>query len=839
MAGKPGACSRDSPRPLTADGNSVTAAAFDEGGSLAVGVWDATNEQSDLYIYQGAGAWSATTASYPSKTVTRIVAVRDNGGSDHFVAALSDNTGGGAHDVAEYSGAAWGSVVQASLPAPRAILGLAGADGTVGGSTYTLYVVVNSTPGNGVNTAIFAYDGATWTPVNAPANTTAGELTMSPLNPSVVYVSGYDTTSDSPYVWRSNNGGTSWTLIYNVDPAAGAVTVNPEGWNEIELGTGFGGAALGLTTDRPTGQTLLFTNLGVQLTGSGNPSAGGVTWKQSYTEQYVSGSTTAWTSVGLEVTTTWDYCSSASFDFILYTDIGLAKSGDGGFSWAYAGNVGGTEWGNWYQMILAGTNLFAAVSELHDPPYDEGQWGNPPPDGTVLMSTDGGNTFSDVGGGWGLPVTSVAYGTINGIAGLSLVAAAWNKVTGGAGGIYHSEDLGATWAGPLPGLSAAYPPRAYRVVIDPATNDLYCVVSLPGGGVYQWNGSSSFTALGNLNGQATFYPADLTIRRTPGGTTELYLGAFGVAGGALAQPLKYDAGSNSWNALNVPMSPAFAEYPDFFGVYFVDPLAYATTSHSGTWAAPVDQLDGIAAPTPTWTDTGWPFLRTHRVTQLQNSTDGSLYVSSFGYGMMRIAPELLSYYFAIFSRLQVLDVPQANMTTGQEPFAALNGTSLWIGTTTANTPLYMVLRQTDLGSTAPFQYPPASGPMWAPLAQSPAWTALASGGALTDAVATWLPEYVTNGQNPAIPAAQTPPAPIANPDTSDQPVCFVCSDATDDGTRPGSVPSNFWATSLIELTNPTNGAVVHAFRAHGDGGVVARGGDRQSLAGQRRAMDHE
>src|SRR6185369_15431908 len=44
---------------------------------------------------------------------------------------------------------------------------------------------------------------------------------------------------------------------------------------------------------------------------------------------------------------------------------------------------------------------------------------------------------------------------------------------------------------------------------------------------------------------------------------------------------------------------------------------------------------------------------------------------------------------------------------------------------------------------------------------------------------------------------------------------FVCSSASDNGTRPGSVPSDFWASSLIYLVDRANGALANPPTLHG------------------------
>ncbi len=193
-----------------------------------------------------------------------------------------------------------------------------------------------------------------------------------------------------------------------------------------------------------------------------------------------------------------------------------------------------------------------------------------------------------------------------------------------------------------------------------------------------------------------------------------------------------------------------------------------------------------------------------------------------------------SYYFTLFKKFQSLGhvaegTAHGNVATPQsgvsftDPLALLTASIptniedaqgnvistapvALIGTTTSNTPLWGVLNAKALTS-GPFAYPAGNTKLWFPMptGNRAAWNDAAVGGpALVQAFADWLaagkpqdfPSFIVK------PNAGSVPGPLDAGGAS----VFVCSSASDDGTRPGSVPSDYWATSLIYLSDPATGA---------------------------------
>jgi hypothetical protein len=177
-----------------------------------------------------------------------------------------------------------------------------------------------------------------------------------------------------------------------------------------------------------------------------------------------------------------------------------------------------------------------------------------------------------------------------------------------------------------------------------------------------------------------------------------------------------------------------------------------------------------------------------------------------------------SYYFTLFKKFQVINhVPGGSVHGSASPtggfdlknpnsvFGSSNRGSL-LGATTnpADSPLWAVLNAKAIGSPNPT----IAGTTWPAMPQfaTPAWNdfqinALAP--KLVDVFASWINAGKVN-DIPAGVIASMPPA-FAGPDPGV--VLFVCSMPGDTGVRPG-VPSNFWATSLIFLVDPSTGNTV-------------------------------
>lgn len=188
----------------------------------------------------------------------------------------------------------------------------------------------------------------------------------------------------------------------------------------------------------------------------------------------------------------------------------------------------------------------------------------------------------------------------------------------------------------------------------------------------------------------------------------------------------------------------------------------------------------------------------------------------------------ISYYFTLFKKFQVLGhVPEGtlhgNPTNPQNGFnlnipnAVFGGTNTFpslLGSTPANSPLWEILNATATHhpNVTIGAYSGPSMPAGASTTPTPSWAAFQVNAPLP--IVTVFGNWITAGKikdipsgvvNPATGVIANVPAAIAAPLDAGV-TLFACSMANDNGVRPGSVPSNYWATSLIYLVDPNTGA---------------------------------
>jgi hypothetical protein len=194
-------------------------------------------------------------------------------------------------------------------------------------------------------------------------------------------------------------------------------------------------------------------------------------------------------------------------------------------------------------------------------------------------------------------------------------------------------------------------------------------------------------------------------------------------------------------------------------------------------------------------------------------------------------PGNISYYFTLFKKFQVLNhVPEQsvhgdvgaptggfNLNNPSCAFGASNSFTL-LGATPNTSPLWQILNAAANGQPT-VTIGAYSGPSMPPGASSsyPAsWAAFQVNAAPAPPIVTVFGNWITAGKINDIPSGVVNPTtgaianvPVTIPGTLDNGVSlFACSMANDNGARPGAVPSNYWATSLIYLVDPNTGATV-------------------------------
>lgn len=305
------------------------------------------------------------------------------------------------------------------------------------------------------------------------------------LNDSeTAYVAGGNLDTYAPAVYKSSNGGESWTDVFMTENNANIIT----GWSGDggDEGWWFGELALGFAVSPGDSSRVMITDLGfVHVTDNG-----GTLWRQAYVDsrdenpagsQISRGGT--YRGVGLQQTSCWWlHWSDSDTLTAAFTDISGMRSTDGGLSWT-AGSYLGLDYNSTYHFEEQGGALYAAVSSVHDlyqstyltdSRIDSGE-------GAVLISRDKGASWELIHD-FGHPVIWLAADPNDAA---TLYASVVHSTQGG---IYVTRDLSrdssATWTR----LSAPSRTQGHPFVIE-VLNDGGLVVSYSG----RRDGSGAFT----------------------------------------------------------------------------------------------------------------------------------------------------------------------------------------------------------------------------------------------------------------------------------------------------------------------------------------------------------
>lgn len=392
-------------------------------------------------------------------------------------------------------------------------------------------------------------------------------------DPAVVYAFNTSTGFHPPNhnaVWKSEDAGETWRATLYSDPRwKGLYNVAPN-WRTATLGQNYQEAGLGWAICPGDSRRVMFVDSGVcYLTRDG-----GNTWFTALgipAEPGPLGRDTRWLPRGLVVTTTWNYYvdpHEARRHYIAYTDIGFARSADGGQSWRWWGKTERPPWQNTCYELAFDPEvpglMWGAFSEVHDIPNANiianrhkatGQGG-------VAVSRDAGASWQPANRGLPVaPVTAVLVDPTSPKANRRLIAAVWNQ------GVYESRDGGQQWAPLGRGLGSDRNRRVTRVIRARDGALLALVTALRVGRDFQQDGVGLYRlAPGRdqwdcLTPQRFLWPKDFTI--DPADPRRIYLSA------ADAGPRKegglyrsVDGGTN-WTLLA-------RKGPEHFGAY-LDP----------------------------------------------------------------------------------------------------------------------------------------------------------------------------------------------------------------------------------------------------------------------------
>ena len=307
------------------------------------------------------------------------------------------------------------------------------------------------------------------------------QLLATDLNPMVVYAMNTSTGFHPPYhetVYRSDDGGEMWRDTHFVDPRFERYNVAP---NYVTASTGqswkggevpFGVAICNTDPDR-----VILLRSQCQITHNG-----GNSWFHGDTYP-APGQTprpgSEWVCSGLVVTTTWHYYFDpfeANRHYIAYTDLGFARSTNGGKTWIWWDKKSWAPWRNTCYEIAFDPEtpgkMWGAFSDVHDIPNDniisERHGHNRP--GGLCISRDFGATWKHEAKDIPLkPVTSVVLDPKSPKGKRTLYAAVFDQ------GVFKSTDDGKSWILKKAGLGDPKNMRVYRVLLH-SDGTLFAIV---------------------------------------------------------------------------------------------------------------------------------------------------------------------------------------------------------------------------------------------------------------------------------------------------------------------------------------------------------------------------
>jgi uncharacterized protein (TIGR03437 family) len=427
------------------------------------------------------------------------------------------------------------------------------------------------------NSGIFksADGGASWTATSVPTATDPSgrtfypgiiTLAIDPLNPSTLYA------GTGAGVFKSANGGASWTAINDGLPRIGPPPANPSlptfpapigtlAVDPLNSATLYAGTA----NNSPQSACCIFksTNGGVNWTAAGN-------------------GLTSTTPSGLAFTPSVQVLaiapSSASTLYAGTAAGGVFKSTDGGASW--------TAVNNGLTSTLNGQTFYAEVTALAVDPQ------NP---SIVYAGIYGGVTRTTNGGANWSPASNGIFSTY--VPALAIDPSSPATVFAATdGGVFKSADQGASWNAANNGITT--PKLISALAIDPVSpSTLFAGISplVPGNpGVFKTtNGGASWTAANSgLKGHANALVID------PSNSAIVYAGIGGVGLGD--GMYKSTDGGTTWSAINNGMAPfprgvhALAIAPSNSAVLYMatggggndfKPVVYKSSDGGASWNA--------------------------------------------------------------------------------------------------------------------------------------------------------------------------------------------------------------------------------------------------------------
>ena len=344
--------------------------------------------------------------------------------------------------------------------------------------------------------------------------------------PRTVYVANTSTGFHPPHhdtVYRSDDGGESWRDTFFEDPRFERYNIAP---NMVTASTGQcykgGGTPFGMAICNSDPDRVMLVRSNLQVTHNG-----GRTWFNGHmypAPGETPGPGSAWTCNGLVVTTTWHYYIDpfeSNRHYIAYTDIGMARSLDGGETWIWWDKKTWAPWRNTcYEMAFdpdTPGKIWGAFSNVHDIPNDNiisERHGHKGPGGVCISHDFAASWQHEAKGIPERPVTSIVVDPRSTKGSRTLYAGVFSE------GVYKSTDDGKTWTLKKEGLGDPVNMRVSRVFLhrDGTLFAMICAKRpgpgkpLMSGGVGLYRSADGAETWQKVNGSQLFlYPKDFCV----------------------------------------------------------------------------------------------------------------------------------------------------------------------------------------------------------------------------------------------------------------------------------------------------------------------------------------